>query len=659
MVIFLYSEFVFSNDILITSVPIIIHCDTLEYVDEYKIIHASGNVNAEFQGVSMKANELEIDANKQFVTARGSVTIIDEGNIINTEGIEYDQQKKEWHISNAKCLIYPWFIESEDMSIYGDTYYLKKSRMTSCLNLEPHYWMDTEKSKVIPRKNFSVTNAVFKVGSIPYFYLPYYYRSLKETSHYLEVFPGYDTTNGFLAKAIYGFPVTRDSYCKLQYDYWGKSGSGEGLEYNYYVSDRYKGTIYGYYTADNLTQRNRWKARMGHWQRLSSKWFVQADLGIASDESFNRDYYRESWNVISNELKSSLGFTRQTQKDTLRISASRGDQFDRVAGKYFIENYNAPRIEYTLMPVKQKWFSSYIGFNTVFSQNYDYQRDYSMWESTSDLYITRQFKPEEKTVFNPKIGIIESWQDKTDKNNYDDIHLTKLYSDMNLRRRINWYSNIDLNYKIQFRTEKNKSSQDISADDYGIEVSKLKLMYYSIPMNELIVRVYSGYDFRNPRSQQSSDWKTKFDPVASDLIMSFRNMSLYFKHEQKIEPFSVASTNLDFNVGSFRNKYFGLGVGYNGERTGEMGIRGSLGFWPTKKWHVQVSNIGYAKNDLIHTQSQKFEVYRDLHCWEARLTYDKLDESERYLFNIGLKISSEGKGKLYKTSYEREWYPWR
>ena len=95
---------------------------------------------------------------------------------------------------------------------------------------------------------------------------------------------------------MFGYPLTGNTYAKLYWDYFQKTGHGYGGEYSYFRPD-VKGSIYTYRIEDRLAQNDRWNFKAGHWQQVKPRLALQANAYFQSDKNFNTRYYR-LWGVM-------------------------------------------------------------------------------------------------------------------------------------------------------------------------------------------------------------------------------------------------------------------------------------------------------------------------------------------------------------------------
>ncbi|MFN3966543.1 MAG: hypothetical protein ACK4JE_02445, partial [Endomicrobiia bacterium] len=354
-------------------------------------------------------------------------------------------------------------------------------------------------------------------------------------------------------------------------------------------------------------------------------------------------------------------------KNNLRISCERVDSSTSSEKGFYLNRFNAPKIEYTLFQIKPWQLPFYIGFYTNLSQNYESTRNYTDWTSLSDFYLTRQIEITRKTTLTPKIGVIESWRNRTDINDDRNIFLTYYYSRTGIRQRFNTYTNIEIIHNFKNRTKPNSAQIDTSADDYGIETNKLGMNFSVFPKINKFFRISTGYDLRNYRTTKIEDNLLRFEPVTTEIKMPLiQGIDWYIKHQQNVKPSYMASINNEIEITVDKNTGFSFGIFHNHspfDQIESLQIKNSFKFWLTEKWNFKISFLTDIKrlNNKINYDiiDNDIYIYRDLHCWEANFNYRKRGEIQEVYFNIGLKISKKAKDTLYDTHLESEFYPWR
>ena len=650
----------------ITDSRLKLNAEFIEYFEKNNYITAKQNVVFSSGSFSVKSNSLSINMKTSNLVSTETVTMIDKGTTLVSRGINYNFSEGTGILQNSMGYFTPWYFYSNKLIKQNEIYLCKKTRITTCNAEHPHYFLSSNNAKLKPGKSISMTNMVFKAGPVPVFYFPYYYASLKKRQDVWEIYPGYDSRNGLTAKIMYGFPVTENTYTKLYFDNYSLQGIGKGIEYNYNLKNRLnndtttKGTLFLYQIHENETNIDRWNAKATHWQQLSPTWSLQGNMDYTSDPMYNNYYYKENWYWANNELKSFIGLTKQTNKVNLRFSA-----YDIVNSTsidtYYQKEYSAPKFEFTLLPIRLKPTLFYLGMSdTSVEQYYNYQNNFTQLTGKYNFYLYRRIQLLDSLSLTPRAGIIESWQNRNTSQN-DPLFQNRYYTYSVLRQQLGSFSMIDFVYDYQQRMRQNEyTEQQTESDDYGIETNKLRVSLFSLPTNNIYIRISNGYDFRMFRSQPVFEWTAKFDPITTELNLSYNKFNLYFREEQSVKPFAFSRLQTDFsyNNGDFTSN---IGLFYNDLTPFIFQARLALSFWVAKKWKFTVSQIGnYNSNtNILEFQEQKIDIYKDMHCWQSWISYIKRGAIEQYLFNIGLKFSGINGSQPENMNMEKQFYPWR
>jgi len=636
-----------------------INAEYMEYDENKKVINAKQNVKISSGNFVISGNNMEYNIDAEYLIMTDSVTLTDENYFFTSEKVVYDLIRSTGDIYNGYGFIEPFYFNSKLINREKHNYKLKNLEMSTCELNPPHYTMRVSNAELIPNEIIHIHNISCWLGKIPFpfFYLPYYPWSLKKRHDCWWITPGLrgDT---IVAKVIYGFPVTNNSYAKIYFDNLSRQGIGTGIEYNYRSENKYKGTLYTYQIKDEIEKKQRWNFFAAHQQKLSPIWLLQGNIELLSDEYFYAYYFTESWFPVMNRPNMNIGVTRQTDKTNLRISA-----YTVYSSTYLIKEYSLPKIEYTLLqPIKPKFCPVSLMFSTVLSNNYNETVNDTVLESLSDLNAYREIKFTDKDTITPRIGIKETFRFKNKLQN-ENISLTKSYLNLNYLHMLSLVSEINFSYNITNRYRPNTMIIDSESDDYGIETNALSVTFFSLPSNETNLRINTGYDLRNLRSAPDVDWKTKISPVSTEFNFSRDKYGFYIRDSHRISPFIQDSFQIMFNYTVDVKTYFDIGLNYIGQNINTTGLTNSFAFWPSNKWHIDISHYAIIDKNKIDIKQREINIYRDLHCWEAKLTVRTRILSgvsiDEYYLNLGLKTGREGRKKLYKIEHEKEFYPWR
>ncbi|MDR2817885.1 MAG: hypothetical protein LBB37_00385, partial [Endomicrobium sp.] len=201
-----------------------ISADELEYDELGGRVIAQGHVILNWDNKKVFADYVEFLINKKSMTASGNVTIEENGDIIHSESIVYNYDDEtgeieETFVSSSNQL----YIHSKSIDMLSkDTFNLKHITFSNCDLDEPHSYFKSNRGKLVLNKRITIYNAVFYIGKIPVFYLPFVTKSLKGGWGFgsrlrLAVEPGYTGTGGFSVKTTVSCALSENSVAKVKY----------------------------------------------------------------------------------------------------------------------------------------------------------------------------------------------------------------------------------------------------------------------------------------------------------------------------------------------------------------------------------------------------------------------------------------------------------
>ncbi|MBU2615089.1 MAG: LPS export ABC transporter periplasmic protein LptC [Elusimicrobia bacterium] len=633
-----------------------IKADKLDYDESTKNIFARGNVEISSGNFKMSGKKMDINLDRQFALAEGSVSIKDGDSLILGSKCEYNYSQSTGNIYDAYGYYYPWGFKGDKIFKSNQDLYLGKSDFTTCNAKVPHYHLRVKSASLKPNKEMVAKNVVLKIRNIPVFYYPAYAYSMSERVNSLEIYPGYNTYDGIQIKTVYGFPVSKYTYSKLCVDLFQNQGIGTGLEYNYNNPDKVKGSTYLYHIKEDKNMRERYTVRSSHWEKLSKTWSLQGNLNYQSDEYFNQFYFGENWNRLTSDFRSDIALTKQTSLTNFQISSNRRDVFDPAAKSFVLDEYDAPKMDFTVFQFKPKYSPLYAGFSTNLYRNYSSKAGTVTWNSSSDFYLTRQFPVSLRTTITPKIGAIETWRLLLDTQTF----ITNYYSALSLRQRINWFTYMEFTHNYKNRSIINSQEIDTFANDYGIEGNNIAAMLYVSQISSRYLRMSTSYDFREFKTPGYTNNLARYSPLITEIgTLLSRKVSIYLNHQFNIESSSTTSYQTEVTFTPSARASYSMGLYYVQTSTNGVQLNNQFSFWIGNKWFINLTLIGMVNNSQYTIKDEGLKIYRDLHCWETSVTYNKRGEVEEYFFNIGLKIASRARQGLYDEKLENEFYPWR
>ena len=663
---FLFLIFVLSNSFAYEAD---ITADSLTYQQDSGVIKASGNIKLDWLGKVLEADNIEVTIPAKKLKADGNVSIMESSNTIFADSVEYSMDEEAGTISNSKGCSMPIFFRAEKMiKISSDTYKIENVTISNCDLDNPHHHVFAKEGILVVDKKISVSKAIYYVGKIPIFYLPKYTRYLSggDGKFSYEIEPGYINEGGLSLKTKLKYKFTKKFDGKLLLDYLGSTGEGAGLEFNYYDPKKIKATIYGYGALYTKNDSQRWSVQPSYWQRINDYWTVQAKGEFQSDSQFNNTYQLDNWNRTANTRKSYVSFSRQSSASNLRILSELYQLYDPNDNIRTGSYLQLPQVYFSIYPKKK------FGVTNNFTFNFENRTDYNIAISSDDFNyvlanadynVTKDYKISKRFTLKPTLGIKEEFRSK---NNYVDeeaVSVTNYYGSLNARYRLASWVDFNFNYEARLRTAQNTLMIDSDATDKGFAKNNLLFNNYMYLSSNLILRNYTGYDFRNLDAIVLDTGYKHWYPLISKLTyVPSSKVTVYLRQQQDLDPFKFNNFQLDTKFGQIERFYFTFGSFYYAYRPEEVDIVTGIGFWLNAKWRFDYTIRTTCKFTELYFggHDQEFKLYRDMHCFNlggsVRVRDDYYETFLKFEMktNVPTLIKKDGTKEI-----ENEFYPWR
>jgi LPS-assembly protein len=275
-------------------------------------IEASGNVEIERQGTTLKAEQINVNRTTQDIEATGKISLDDpEWKINSAESIRLNLGNETGEITNADL-----FIEQGHISISGrrfqklggQTYHVDEGFFTTCLcESGPAPWkFSAEQLDLTAGGLGTVRNGYFYIYDIPVFYLPYGFFPLKTERQTGFLFPklGSSTEEGFRFQQPFFWALSKSTDTTLAFDYQSSARYGflnefrtlfdrdsDFLLQSSYFNERWRDqrSIADSTIADPEIPIDRWGVMGTHRYDFASNWLTYSDIAAYGDDLFTRE----------------------------------------------------------------------------------------------------------------------------------------------------------------------------------------------------------------------------------------------------------------------------------------------------------------------------------------------------------------------------------
>lgn len=649
--------------------------DHLDYESGNSVIHLKGAVRIRESTWTVKADELWLDAKRQLARSEGGLLVEDGVSAIFGDSGEFDFGSHTGTLYHSSAGHGDWRIHSQSARL-GERRRLDyfSADFTSCsFDPKPHYHFHSSRITVVPKKYLLARNAVFYLGPVPLLYTPLLYKSLKPR-HLLrfKVQPGYDRRNGGFLKGTLLTEHTPHLYSKLYLDYYGSQGLGTGAELERHKGEDSRGVLYGYRLRETHNGRERWTMLGNGYQALTSSVAFQGRLQVQSDADFNNDYARSSVFRVTPELVNNAAVVYRLPRLTARLSYSRQDVASEDRAKFLKAAESSPRLEARTAELsiwRLPWLNVFDGFaDNTFDKNRSFLEKSvgAGWEGTRTFNLLRGVS------LIPKLGYRQTYFNRADSPaDFSSTATVKdafvgRYSLQGTLRVATLAGDWDLTHLYEKRQKAGSFSDDAGAPDHGVEKNLLTVTDGFRPTRKVLVRAFSGYDFRVFRDR-TVGFRDRVQPIVGELVYTPRT-SLNFSLR---DDYQLQQGNRSFlfggQWGDEGGTFLGAGAGYNLAQAGRYFVNADFGWAPsTGTWRLAASLRSEASTSGGVGRLSRFQLF-EKELMLSKVWHDFFTRAMLRLRPGGVKeVSIRVDLRLGRVStaaprhdWEAEWFPER
>jgi lipopolysaccharide assembly outer membrane protein LptD (OstA) len=629
--------------------PIILSADYIEYRKEENKVLAHGNVKIEDRPVTMECEEAIFDMKEDKIEAKGGIVLRDKNITIHGSQIVYDSRTGRAVIDNASSFISPWYCSGLKIERVSDKEIIVHSGyFTSCELPSPHYRLAAKKVRVLLGNRIYAYKVMMYLGKIPVFYFPFYSHSLRESRLKRGVEFGSSNVEGSFVKTNFGYAFSKMLYGTLLLDYMSRKGVGFGGKLDYISPDKIKRFLYGYYIDEKDTGKKRGAIQGEDSENLGSDFYFQMKLNYMSDQAFNKDYNEENWLPMTEELDSTITLTRLTPIYTLRIVGEKKDEWDVTTGRFANTYTYSPQFSFAtnLLQIKDGllYYKLGVDYTNMYSRLFDYstrlfQETEGHYLNQSDIYFDLVNKLRLSRWENSitEVGFQEKWQDKDEDWNRKNVYTNVYTAQENLRTQVTRSFYTDLTYN--FEQDQGKTTID-----------KLSLLGRIHLLQLLEFESSTGYSFIGETNLRFDNLFSRVDFTPSRLATFYMDYS-YDLNTERTANFQTEGIfgpgGKKWSINARLTYLEGTSVSPH-----RLDIVNGFNLPIGDKWGIR-PNIRY---DITNHKIMErgIHIYRDLHCWEAKLSYTKIPDKQEIWFTVNLKVLPEEIINLYHNVKEKE-----
>jgi len=407
----------------------------IEIEDEGELVYGGMKLNAEHIKLNTESRELYAEGNP----------VIEDNETVAGEQMGYDFGNRTGAVTDGVTSFDEYYYVGEEIRRFPDTTMkICSGKMTSCDLADPHYHFWGDRMKLRMEDKVVAAPIVLRVGRVPIFALPFYYKSLKSGRQSGILFPSFD----------FGWSSREGRYIRDFGYYWAtneymdfifEADFNENKDFGYRISNAYNkrytlngGIDYSRKIGLGDSDRSEWQLRWNHNQpTLFDDYKFRADVKLASTTLSSNDLNGSvDRDIVSGQLKSNVYLNRTWSFGASSLNASREERTnatdedpttDNLIYNMTLPSFSQSFRELTLAPqLRGGQQGSALGNmlrNTYFGQGYSFNAKSSGYElrDTQDYSAggnwSLTMRPPRVGIFNVTFGsrASHSWTRKSNQ----------------------------------------------------------------------------------------------------------------------------------------------------------------------------------------------------------------------------------------------------
>ena len=392
-----------------------------------KTMDIRDEASLEFGTMKLTADHITMDTDERELYAEGTPLVEDADTIVGNR-MGYNFKHKTAAVEGGVTAMDEYYYKGASIRRFPDqTMKICDAKMTSCDLEDPHYHFWSNNMKMKPGDKVVAAPVVLRIGHVPVFALPFYYKSLKSGRQSGILFPSFDfgwsSREGRYIRDFGYYWATNDNI-----DFLVEGDYNERRDFGFRVQNRYVKRYafnggFDYSRKDGLgegTTTREWQFRWNHNQpTLFDDYKFRADVKMASTTLTSNDLAgSNNRDIINGQLNSTVYLSRNWSFMGANISAKRDERTnaedpDDPGSNNQLNSTTLPSLslnvkQLTLAPALRGGgkgsFAGNVLRNTYFSQGYSFNAN----ETERELTTNKNYQANGNwslSVRPPRVGI--------------------------------------------------------------------------------------------------------------------------------------------------------------------------------------------------------------------------------------------------------------
>ena len=294
---------------LSAALPELSSLEPLEFDEDSQRLVARGDARLDFDDTRIRADRITYYQEYSLADADGNVAITRDGARLIADRLTFDANESVFSVDILRTGQWPYYVSgvsaggtADDATIQGATvYYGNPSPFGLSVSANEVRHVKEKESQYV-----AMDGATFRIGRIPFFYLPGYRHYLSDAPYMLNFNAGQDSELGYYLQTTTLFPVTSWLRAGANLDYYSKRGplAGPTAQYVYNsstqsivgaistgaINDQGDADLRGVDQFNDPIDKSRGFAEWRHKHHIGERFTATASLSYWSDSEVTRDY---------------------------------------------------------------------------------------------------------------------------------------------------------------------------------------------------------------------------------------------------------------------------------------------------------------------------------------------------------------------------------
>tara|TARA_B100000989_G_scaffold167349_1_gene125122 strand:- start:378 stop:2495 length:2118 start_codon:yes stop_codon:yes gene_type:complete len=370
------------------ALPELSSIEPLEYDEESQRLVARGDARLDFENTRIRADRITYYQNFSLADASGDVVISRDGGRLIADRLSFESQENIFSVGILRTGQWPYYVSGisaggtiENTDIQGATlYYGSPSLYSLSVSSDEVRYVNEEEGEYV-----SMNGATFRIGRIPFFYLPGYRHYFSDAAYLLDIDAGSDGQLGYYLQTTSLFPVNSWLRTGANLDYYSKRGILAGPTAQYVYNSSSQSIMSALSTGainDKGSQDERYVDTLGRQidsERYFLEWRHKHHIGERLTATASASYWSDS--DVTRDFRDDIFDENQLPDNFAELSYAGDNWIVSAFGRFGPNNFQlvqerAPEVRFDLLPIPvpntgayHRATASYVQLNEDFGRN--------------------------------------------------------------------------------------------------------------------------------------------------------------------------------------------------------------------------------------------------------------------------------------------------